>query len=66
MGVDPQRLCACTAMCMLTKVEVRRAGKICRYRNWTVQPDSYFVVGGDSTPRRELHRPAASEGGDRG
>lgn len=53
-GVDPARLCSCTAMCCMSKVEAKRAGKICRYRNFEVRPDSYFVVGGDPTPRREL------------
>ncbi|WCB94458.1 hypothetical protein DSM104299_03195 [Baekduia alba] len=38
----------------MSTVEAKRAGKICRYRNFEVRPDSYFVVGGDPTPRREL------------
>lgn len=55
MSIDPDRLCNCTIGCVLSTTEARRKGVICRYRHGQVKPDSYFVVGGDSTPRRELY-----------
>lgn len=57
MGVDPDRLCNCTIGCLYLKHEARRKGIVCRYRYGQVKPDSYFVVGGDQTPRREFYVP---------
>lgn len=63
MPVDPERLCDCTVGCKRSKVECRRAGIVCRYKGGTVMPDSFFVVGGDPTPRRELRAaPVVGEG----